>query len=158
MQTNLLHTFLLVLQYSVTGATIMGKQLQPCSVLGSFGVVLLSCVANFHVVRSALQNSMRLLCIFLLIRSSLDPRFYGIFRRWLWGGWQTLSWSPFFCNFWLSLFGFRTACFSGGEKRRSETRLRSQAKLQPWRNKTDCDRDYLTEGCWRKPGRVYPIC
>ena len=81
MQTNLLHTFLLVLQYGVTGATIMGKQLQPCSVLGSFGVVLLSCVANFHVVRSALQNSMRLLCIFLLIRSSLDPRFYGIFRR-----------------------------------------------------------------------------
>ena len=26
---------------------------------------------------------------------------------------------------------FRTACFSGGEKRRPETRLRSQAILQP---------------------------
>ena len=62
----------------------------PALFWGSFGVVLLS-KANFQVVRSALQNSTRLLCMFLLIRSSLDPTFYGIFRRWPWGGWQTLS-------------------------------------------------------------------
>ena len=31
--------------------------LQSCSVLSSFGVVLMSCRVNFHVVRSALQCS-----------------------------------------------------------------------------------------------------
>ena len=36
-------------------------RLQPRSVLASFGVVLVSCRVNFHVVRSALQNSMCLL-------------------------------------------------------------------------------------------------
>ena len=35
--------------------------LQSRSVLGSFGVVLMSCKVNFHVVRSALRNSMCLL-------------------------------------------------------------------------------------------------
>ena len=39
----------------------------------------MSCKANFHVVRSALKNSMCLLCIFSLIRSSIDPTFCGIF-------------------------------------------------------------------------------
>ena len=33
-------------------------RLRPRSVLGSFGVVLLSCKVNFHVVRSALHNPM----------------------------------------------------------------------------------------------------
>ena len=33
------------------------RRLQPRSVLGSFGVVLMSCKVYFHVVRSALQNS-----------------------------------------------------------------------------------------------------
>ena len=37
MQTNLLHTFLLVLQYGVTGATIMGKQLSMAATLFIFG-------------------------------------------------------------------------------------------------------------------------
>ena len=37
------------------------------------------CKVNFHVVWSALQNSMCLLCIFWLIGSSLDPTFCGIF-------------------------------------------------------------------------------
>ena len=36
-------------------------QLQPRSVLGSFGVVLMPCKVNFHLVRSTLQNSMCLL-------------------------------------------------------------------------------------------------
>ena len=33
------------------------RQLQSRSVLDSFGVVLMSCKVDFHVVRSALQNS-----------------------------------------------------------------------------------------------------
>ena len=50
------------------------------SVLGSFGVVLMSCKVNFHEVRSALQNSVCLLFILLPIRSSpVDPTFCGIF-------------------------------------------------------------------------------
>ena len=36
-------------------------RLRPHSVFGSFGVVLMSCKFNFHVVRSALQNSVSLL-------------------------------------------------------------------------------------------------
>ena len=36
-------------------------RLRPHSVLGSFGVMLISCKVNFHVVRSALQNSVCLL-------------------------------------------------------------------------------------------------
>ena len=36
-------------------------RLRPRSVLGSFGVMLISCKVNFHVVRSALQNSVCLL-------------------------------------------------------------------------------------------------
>ena len=42
----------------------MAKQLstlQPRSVLGSSGVVLMSCKVKSHAVRSALPNSMRLL-------------------------------------------------------------------------------------------------
>ena len=60
----------------------MAKQLsvrhQPRNVLGSFGVVLMSCKVNFHVARPALQNSRCLLRIFLLIGSSIDPTFWGI--------------------------------------------------------------------------------
>ena len=37
--------------------------IQPCSVLGSFDVVLMSCKVNFQVVRSALHNSMCTLCL-----------------------------------------------------------------------------------------------
>ena len=48
-------------------------------VFGSFGVVLMSCIVNFHVVRSVLQNSVCLLSIFLLLRSFVDPKFCGIF-------------------------------------------------------------------------------
>ena len=48
-------------------------RLQPCSVLGSFGVVLMSCKVYFHVVRSVLQNS-----VALLRRFRHDPqRFMG---------------------------------------------------------------------------------
>ena len=36
---------------------------RPRSVLGSFGVVLLSCKVNFNVVRSALHNPMCLACV-----------------------------------------------------------------------------------------------
>ena len=46
------------------GATAVYVRLRPRSVLSSFGVVLMSCKANFHVVRSALQNSMCTLYIF----------------------------------------------------------------------------------------------
>ena len=49
---------------------------------------------------------------------------------------------------WLLLFGFSNSLFSGGEKWRQETRLCSQAPLQPWRDKKDCDGDYLTVN-WR---------
>ena len=48
-------------------------------VLGSIAVVFMFCKVKFHVVRSALQISICLLGIFLLIRSSLDPTFFGIF-------------------------------------------------------------------------------
>ena len=48
-------------------------------VLGSIAVMFMSRKVNFHVVRSALQISMCLLGIFLLITSSLDPTFFGIF-------------------------------------------------------------------------------
>ena len=56
-------------------------RLQIRSVLGSFSVVLMPCKVNFHVVRSALQSSMCLLGIFLLIRSSKDPTLCGIRLR-----------------------------------------------------------------------------
>ena len=52
---------------------------QPRSVLGSIGVVLMSCKVNFHLVRLALHSLMCLLVTFLLIRSSSDPTFVGIF-------------------------------------------------------------------------------
>ena len=52
---------------------------QPRSVLGSIGVVLMSCKVNFHLVRLALRSLMCLLVTFLLIRSSSDPTFVGIF-------------------------------------------------------------------------------
>ena len=39
--------------------------LRPRSVFGSFGVVLMSCKVNFHVVRSALQN---LVCLLKLLQ------------------------------------------------------------------------------------------
>ena len=52
---------------------------QPRSVLGSIGVVLMSCKVNFHLVRLALHSLMCLLITFLLIRSSSDPTFVGIF-------------------------------------------------------------------------------
>ena len=48
-------------------------------VLGSIAVVSMFCKVKFHVVRSALQISICLLGIFLLIRPSLDPTFFGIF-------------------------------------------------------------------------------
>ena len=35
-----------------------------CSVLGSFGVILMSCKVDFNVVRSALQNSVCLLSVY----------------------------------------------------------------------------------------------
>ena len=58
------------------------------SVLGSFGVVLMSCKVNFHEVRSALQNSVCLLFILLPIRCSpVDPTFCGIF---VYGPWQSI--------------------------------------------------------------------
>ena len=52
----------------------------PRSVLGSFGVVLMSCKVYFHVVRSALQNSVGLLrqCS---SGPSLRGRRLGSFRR-----------------------------------------------------------------------------
>ena len=43
-------------------------------------IVLMYCKANFHLVRSALQNSMFLLCMFFQIRSSIDPTFCGIYK------------------------------------------------------------------------------
>ena len=77
---------LIVLRFNFAGhqhdteRTVPKTEVQPRSVLGSFGVVLMSCKVNFHVVWSALQNSMCLLCIFCrLIGSSLDPTFCGIF-------------------------------------------------------------------------------
>ena len=39
-------------------------RLRPRSVFGSFGVVLMSCKVNFHVVRSALKNSVCLLRVY----------------------------------------------------------------------------------------------
>ena len=51
-------------------ATIWRKScrpLQPRSVLGSIGVVLMSCKANFHVVRSALQ------CLYQTNKSLRSP-------------------------------------------------------------------------------------
>ena len=39
-------------------------RLRPRSVFGSFGVVLMSCKVNFHVVRSALQNSVCLRSVY----------------------------------------------------------------------------------------------
>ena len=41
-------------------------RLRPRSVFSSFGVVLMSCKVNFHVVRSALQNSVCLSIILML--------------------------------------------------------------------------------------------
>ena len=41
--------------------------LRPHSVFGSFGVVLMSCKVSFRVVRSALQNSVCLLFIYICI-------------------------------------------------------------------------------------------
>ena len=41
-------------------------RLRPRSVFGSFSVVLMSCKVNFHVVRSALQNSVCLSIILML--------------------------------------------------------------------------------------------
>ena len=40
------------------------RWLQPRSVLGSIGVMLMSCKVNFHVTQSALQNSLCLPSIF----------------------------------------------------------------------------------------------
>ena len=39
-------------------------RLRPHYVLGSFGDVLMSCKVHFHVVRSALQNSVYLLSVY----------------------------------------------------------------------------------------------
>ena len=54
-------------------------RLRPRSDFSSFGVVLMSCKVIFHVVRSALQNSVSTQCIFLLVRSFIDPTFSGVF-------------------------------------------------------------------------------
>ena len=40
-------------------------RLRTRSVFGSFGVMLMSCKVNFHVVRSAFQNSVCLLSVYL---------------------------------------------------------------------------------------------
>ena len=128
MQTNLLHTFLLVLQYGVTGATIMGKQLQPCSVLGSFGVVLLSCDANFHVVPiSFAEFDASTLYIFP------DQVFSRSYVLWYIPPLTVRRLADTFLESFFSVTSdfYFSACFSGGEKRRPETRLRSQATLQP---------------------------
>ena len=56
--------------------------LQSRSVLSSFGVVLMSCRVNFHVVRSALQYSAcRILCLLFIFADQvfIDPTFSGIF-------------------------------------------------------------------------------
>ena len=47
---------------------------QPRSVLGSIGVVLMSCKVNFHLVRLALHSLMCLLITFLLIFRSYVRR------------------------------------------------------------------------------------
>ena len=60
----------------------MAKQLAKAATPQCFGFFRCrvdSCKVNFHVVRPALQNSMCLLCIFLLIGSSIDATFCGIF-------------------------------------------------------------------------------
>ena len=44
-------------QSGVVGVDSCFAQKGPRSVFGSSGVVLMSCKVNFHVVRSALQNS-----------------------------------------------------------------------------------------------------
>ena len=51
--------------------------LQSRSVLSSFGVVLMSCSVNFHVVRSALQY---LICLLIIIADQvfIDPTFFGV--------------------------------------------------------------------------------
>ena len=50
-------------------------RLRPLSVLGSFGVVLMSLEVNFHVVRSALQNSMCVIKSFAQFKQSkLAPK------------------------------------------------------------------------------------
>lgn len=51
-------------------------RIQPRSFLGSIGVLLMSWKVNFQVVRTASQNSIG---IFLLIMSSLDQTFCGLF-------------------------------------------------------------------------------
>ena len=57
--------------------------LQSRSVLSSFGVVLMSCRVNFHVVRSALQYSAcRIKYVYINIFANqvfIDPTFFGIF-------------------------------------------------------------------------------
>ena len=99
--------------------------------------MLLSCKANFHVVRSALPEfDASTLYIFA---DQVFCRSYVLWyippltvRRLA----ETFLESLFFVtsDFYFSVF--RTACFSGGEKQRPETRQRSQATLQPWRDKT----------------------
>ena len=46
-----------------------------------FGLVLMSCKVNFHVVYtiSFAEFSVSARCIFLLVRSFIDPTFCGIF-------------------------------------------------------------------------------
>ena len=56
--------------------------LQSRSVLSSFGVVLMSCKVNVHVVRSALQYpACRTKCLFVIfaVQVFIDPTFFGIF-------------------------------------------------------------------------------
>ena len=48
-------------------------RVRPLSVLGSFGVVLMSLEVNFHVVRSALQNSMCVIKSFARFKQSMHP-------------------------------------------------------------------------------------
>ena len=52
-----------------------------CNRFGSFCVLLMLCKVNFHVVRSAFQNSMSVYFVYFsfLIRSSQAPTFCGIF-------------------------------------------------------------------------------
>ena len=59
--------------------------LQPRSVLSSFGVVLISCRVNFHVVYSMISIAVfclqNLICLLFLFADQvfIDPMFFGIF-------------------------------------------------------------------------------
>ena len=65
------------------GETAVYSYNRSRSVLSSFGVVLMSCRVNFHVVRSALQYSAcRIEYVYIIIFADqvfVDSSFFGIF-------------------------------------------------------------------------------